>query len=129
MKEITLTLTSKHLADIFDSVLPTMKKAERAKITKAAIKNALLRQPKATVVKTRSISQFTLALESFKTNLKDAGYTGKGAPTSAMRQSALDRLTTGELKVLGFGTSTKFCKTAPVFHAVTLQKNIADLRA
>jgi hypothetical protein len=126
---VTLTLTNDSLSDILDSVLTSLPKAERNKIKKAALKNALIRQPKAARVS--KVSKRTLALAAYKNNLKLCGFVGgpgKGGPKAIVRQAALDMLSSAELRDLGFGHDTKFCKTAPVFHAVSLQQNVAELR-
>lgn len=129
MKEVTLTLSSTGLSDILDSVLTALPKAERAKAKRVALKNALLRQPKAT--KIRTVSKRALAQQVYKNNLRTLGYVGgvgKGAPKSEIRQSAMDMMSTSELRDLGYGT-TDFSKTIPCFHAISTQANISALRA
>ena len=128
--------SAEDVSTILESALRTSKvsKIETKNVTslvKKSLKEILKNQPKATVVRKARTSEYTIALSRYKNNLKDLGYVGgpgKGAPTTAQRESAMLRMTSSELQILQLGTSQKWCKTSPATLVVSTAVNISALR-
>lgn len=108
------SFTGKDLNDIITSVLPTLlPKTMVAKVGSKISKELLFKlknQPKAKVIR---ISEYTKALDAYKNNLRLAGYTGKGRPTTSQIFSSVSMNTSQELRVLETGRSRKWRNELP----------------
>jgi hypothetical protein len=106
--------TGKDFSDVIAVVLPTLlPKAMVNKVGSRISKELLSKirnQPKAKVVR---MSAFAKAERVYKNNLRLAGFSGKGRPSTTNILSAVNMMTSEELRDLELGKSRKWRNEIP----------------
>lgn len=121
--------------DLTDAITSALEAAALPKRTANAIKKAatasLVKKLQAQTKAARVVrkSSFSLALETYKKNLNDIrGGARKGRPFTEHVESALNRLTSEELRALELGRSHRFRKEAPASMVVSNSELVSSLR-
>ena len=121
-----VTINTSDLSQILEEATSPLKlkKKDVLSLRKSFMKKIIEKNPSAVTV----TSNYSSVYKKYVGRLRNAGFTGKGRPTSEMRAAAMALMSEEDLNVMELGLSKKWCKEAPALFLRSAPKNIASLR-
>jgi hypothetical protein len=121
-----ITINTSDLCQIIeDTTSPlNLKKKEVVSLRKSFLKKIIEKNPNAVTV----ASSYSSVRKKYTDKLRNAGFPGKGRPTTEMRAAAMSLMSEEDLNILELGLSKKWCKEAPAIFLRSAPKNIMSLR-